>query len=210
MSEAAVQGQRLAVLATNSAEMAREPSLTASNNETLNLQPTAATAEPVSEVASQTAGIIVEPARISNPVLDSVSQFERRFVGTVEYEPKKLLLKSHELHYNCVLQVCISQEHLNTNNDKRELWGTEVYTDDSDLVCVLRHLGHTFSNEDLCVDLLILPQLRAYQGSLKSGLVSRSWDKHDGISYMVLNIKSMPQGWCKKVFNTQTEDYVWF
>lgn len=104
---------------------------------------------------------------------------------------------------------------------KRELWGGQngIYTDDSDILTVLYHMGFfndnidlTEWNElwtpqdiivpeinkdkdikgDLSVTLLILPSLSNYHGFYANGINSRSWkeiNRHDGLSYAVSNIK---------------------
>lgn len=134
-------------------------------------------------------------------VLADVARFPRRSVGTVEYLPHQLLVVGRELYYNCELQVRVSAYFLREKNDlveRRALWGTDVYTDDSDLLAVLRHMGFSCSaNHDLAVKLLLLPSLKQYQGSFRHGISSRNWiTKHDGISYMVLGEpKKMPRGW---------------
>lgn len=104
---------------------------------------------------------------------------------------------------------------------KRELWGgvDGVYTDDSDILAVLAHLGffndnldlknwneswspqdivHPTINEandikgDLSVTILLLPALASYESNYANGINSRSWrhvNKHDGLSYAVYNLK---------------------
>ncbi|CUM66218.1 uncharacterized protein PRCAT00003878001 [Priceomyces carsonii] len=102
----------------------------------------------------------------------------------------------------------------------RNLWGgaSGVYTDDSDILTVLVHLG-LFSDSidlsewnvewtssdfirplnsngdfigDLSVEVLLLPSLPEYHGFFANGVNSRSWlgvDKHDGQSIAVYNVK---------------------
>lgn len=56
--------------------------------------------------------------------------------GHMIYDPKEIL-PPLEFHENGILEVWISSKHLTWNNNKvksRFLWGTDVYTDDSDVV----------------------------------------------------------------------------
>lgn len=109
---------------------------------------------------------------------------------------------------------------LKANETTRELWGGAggIYTDDSDILCVLAHLGlfedkseksnlklwgqpsdyeiiepmGDNSNNDLSVEIILLPPLPSYHGYYANGINSRSWtgpDKHDGLSIAVHNIK---------------------
>ena len=73
----------------------------------------------------------------------------------------------------------------------RQLWGTDTYTDDSDLVAVLVHTGHvklkaTAPKTPLLVSLRICPAAASYPSSEKNGLRSREWSgAHTGVSYKV-------------------------
>lgn len=160
-----------------------------------------APAQPLAALAAR--GPVVD----SSDVLQSVAHFERRCVGSVDYVPGMLLALGRELALNCVLQVRVSYEYLEDfeiDVARRELWGTDVYTDDSDLVYVLHHVQRLplppGTQGDLLVDLLLLPTLKRYAGCSRGGLYSRSWlSQHDGISYMVLNARVMPRGWSQRV-----------
>lgn len=121
-----------------------------------------------------------------------------------------------EAYVNCFVEVKIPYKYIKEflekcNNEqvqrKRELWGGAggIYTDDSDILAVLKHLGIFDNNADLTdikenwkkeeivkplvvhkdadgvdlldlsVTLLILPTLKQYYGFYKNGLNSRSW-----------------------------------
>lgn len=147
----------------------------------------------------------------SSKVLDDVKEFTRKTVGSVEYLPSRLLAAGRELDYNCELQVRIDGSYFSGPSkliDQRALWGTDVYTDDSDLLAVLKHLGYSFSkHNDVCVKILLLPPLKQYKGCLRNDISSRNWTtKHDGISYMVLcEPKKMPLGWASGTRSLQPE-----
>jgi hypothetical protein len=84
---------------------------------------------------------------------------------------------------------------------RRKLWGTDIYTDDSDVVAALYHCGHVneakaAENKGDCVaTLLILPALTKYLGSYRNGFRSRSWlVRHDGVSFMIHDVKFVQPG----------------
>ncbi|EEB05844.1 transcriptional regulatory protein Rxt3 [Schizosaccharomyces japonicus yFS275] len=82
---------------------------------------------------------------------------------------------------------------INLRLSKREIWGTDVYTDDSDIVTILAHRGY-FSLlkpvvEDAVVDLHVLPPLMEYKGTRTNRIESRSWSTpHDGMSIKVFRV----------------------
>ncbi|EPY49724.1 transcriptional regulatory protein Rxt3 [Schizosaccharomyces cryophilus OY26] len=81
---------------------------------------------------------------------------------------------------------------INPRLSKREIWGTDVYTDDSDIVTILAHCGYFSLFKPLTkiavVDLFILPPLIGYKGTRKNQIESRSWtSRQDGVSLKVKN-----------------------
>ncbi|KAF9358127.1 hypothetical protein BGX26_002418 [Mortierella sp. AD094] len=65
------------------------------------------------------------------------------FLGYYRYDPT-LLLPSMQGKENSLLEVRVASPYLTYDNVKvkrRELWGTEIYTDDSDIVAMLIHGG---------------------------------------------------------------------
>lgn len=99
--------------------------------------------------------------------------------------------------------------------EERKVWGSEVYTDDSDVLAMCVHsgwiegpakvqLGPAFSNErlpgsednllysppDLRVTLRVAPRLVGYRESCGGGFWSRSWlGMHDGVSLLVERVQ---------------------
>lgn len=87
---------------------------------------------------------------------------------------------------------------------ERKLWGTDVYTDDSDVLCICLHTGWLRPADDsdiatagstatttngFQVTLAVLPPLIRYQGSARGGLRSRSWgNSHDGYSLSIQRV----------------------
>ena len=96
-----------------------------------------------------------------------------------------------------MVEVKIPSEHMVNKNlavKATQLWGTDVYTDESDVVAVLMHTG--FFNSavsepppilaEVQVFLRILPAQATYQSSLRNSVTSRTWQgEYDGLSYAV-------------------------
>ena len=87
---------------------------------------------------------------------------------------------------------------------KRKVWGTLVYTDDSDPVAAAVHSGWlrlgamaTMKQEHkdvkaIKIVLRALPRLIHYQGSLRGALKSRSWGNgHDGASFTIESVSAV-------------------
>ncbi|KAF9335861.1 hypothetical protein BG006_010482 [Podila minutissima] len=128
------------------------------------------------------------------------------FLGYYRYDPATLL-PNLEGHENSLLEVRVASTYLTYDNAKvrkREVWGTDVYTDDSDVVAMLIHSGkyipplsptsteqdslhptgqHNFAaiqkhicpGFDLAVTLRVMPKLEKYQGSIRNRINSRTW-----------------------------------
>lgn len=84
--------------------------------------------------------------------------------------------------------------------DKRGIWGTDVYTDDSDLGLVLVHAGwikwggQTSNDGDsLIVDVRIVPPLIHYTATERCGVLTRNWGNgHDGSSIVIEAVSRVP------------------
>uniref|UniRef100_A0A7S1T5X2 Uncharacterized protein n=1 Tax=Tetraselmis chuii TaxID=63592 RepID=A0A7S1T5X2_9CHLO len=85
-----------------------------------------------------------------------------------------------------VVKVVVPCEVLSSSNRQvrgRQLWGSDVYTYDSDLVAILMHMGfysHVLSAPppgvvDAAVELSLLPPLPAYPSKSRNCVRSRSW-----------------------------------
>ena len=96
---------------------------------------------------------------------------------------------------NSLVEVLLPPQYLVSNHKQtmlRQLWGTDVYTDDSDLVAVLVHTGHvklkaTAPKMPLLVSLRVAATASSYAGSDRNGLKSREWTgaPHTGVSFKV-------------------------
>ncbi|KAL8473897.1 hypothetical protein ACS0TY_030675 [Phlomoides rotata] len=94
------------------------------------------------------------------------------------------------------LEICIPAEHVTaTNRQVRggQLWGTDVYTVDSDLVAVLMHTGYCrptaspppAAAQELRATIRVLPPKDCYISTLRNNVRSRSWGAAIGCSYRV-------------------------
>ncbi|KAL5715760.1 hypothetical protein ACHQM5_017536 [Ranunculus cassubicifolius] len=94
------------------------------------------------------------------------------------------------------LEVRIPAEYVTaTNRQVRggQLWGTEVYTDDSDLVAVLMHSGYCRPTaspppsaiQELRATIRVLPPQQSYTSTLRNNVRSRAWGAAIGCSYRV-------------------------
>lgn len=98
---------------------------------------------------------------------------------------------------NGILTIRIARQYFykseNESIRKRALWGTDIYTDDSDIVAILLHtgrLGKKNPSKDAIVKVRVLPRLIKYSGSLRHNIMSRGWKtRHDGESIMVEDLK---------------------
>ncbi|KAG7942681.1 hypothetical protein I3843_16G116600 [Carya illinoinensis] len=94
------------------------------------------------------------------------------------------------------LEIRIPAEHVTaTNRQVRggQLWGTEIYTDDSDLVAVLMHTGYCRPTAsppppailELRATIRVLPPQDCYISTLRNNVRSRAWGAAIGCSYRV-------------------------
>ncbi|KAA8911533.1 histone deacetylation protein Rxt3-domain-containing protein [Sphaerosporella brunnea] len=209
----------------------------------------------------------------SSKVLASLSAKPRNYLGSIVYLPTPApkegfsvtqpLFPRFEGKENSIFQVRIPKRFLNDSHRRdvcrrRCVWGTEIYTDDSDVVGVLIHTGKipgwlpedvdpasvketgrkvvvkgaisastsptpqsgkwkmngtTVANaagkkndekekpptiepgKDLIVNILILPTLERYTGSVRNAFKSRSWNTiHDGVSYSIWDMNWVDAG----------------
>ncbi|XP_022970872.1 uncharacterized protein LOC111469718 [Cucurbita maxima] len=94
------------------------------------------------------------------------------------------------------LEIRIPAEHVTaTNRQVRggQLWGTDVYTYDSDLVAVLMHTGYCRPTasppppaiQELRATIRVLPPQDCYISTLRNNVRSRAWGAAIGCSYCV-------------------------
>ncbi|KAG5377162.1 hypothetical protein IGI04_041758 [Brassica rapa subsp. trilocularis] len=94
------------------------------------------------------------------------------------------------------LEVQIPAEYVTATNRRvrgGQLWGTDIYTDDSDLVAVLMHTGYCRPTaspppptlQELRATIRVLPSQDYYTSKLRNNVRSRSWGAGIGCSYKV-------------------------
>ncbi|KAE9589703.1 putative histone deacetylation protein Rxt3 [Lupinus albus] len=99
-------------------------------------------------------------------------------------------------NYGPTLEIRIPSEHVTaTNRQVRggQLWGTDMYTYDSDLVAVLMHTGYCRPTasppptaiQELRATIRMLPSQDCYISTLRNNVRSRAWGAAIGCSYRV-------------------------
>ena len=78
-----------------------------------------------------------------------------------------------------------------TGDSGGSVWGTDIYTDDSDLATAAVHAGQLTAGETGVVRVRILPGQDSYQGSTRHGVTSGSWGQWSG-SYEFLESEAPP------------------
>ncbi|KAI9187998.1 hypothetical protein H9P43_002389 [Blastocladiella emersonii ATCC 22665] len=175
----------------------------------------------------------VAPTVLIDPVVEAIRKaFPERFLGTWLYthsyssSPSSadgstdppcasgVLFPPLEHLVNGTLHVRIPAYHLSYNNPavrRAAVWGTAVYTDDSDVVAMLLHAGkvtlpdpvpentrsapfHAPGVTDLLVSLRVYPRLEHYPGTLANRIRSRAWVDHDGVSLVIEKVTPLQRG----------------
>ncbi|KAL7231102.1 hypothetical protein ACSBR2_009383 [Camellia fascicularis] len=113
-----------------------------------------------------------------------------------EYESSQADKSADNTQNGPTLEIRIPAEHVTaTNRQVRggQLWGTDVYTDDSDLVAVLMHTGYCRPTaaapppaiQELRATVRVLPPQDCYISTLRNNVRSRAWGAAIGCSYRV-------------------------
>jgi len=109
------------------------------------------------------------------------------------YQPN-VVISELAMKMNSLVEVLLPARFLTGETKQvklRQLWGTDVYTDDSDLVAVLVHTGHiklkgSGTKNTLLVSLRVCPAQGSYTASERNGISSREWTgAHPGVSFKV-------------------------
>ncbi|PON35591.1 Histone deacetylation protein Rxt [Parasponia andersonii] len=113
-----------------------------------------------------------------------------------EYEVSQTEKNGESSNSGPTLEIRIPAEHVTaTNRQVRggQLWGTDIYTDDSDLVAVLMHTGYCRPTasppppaiQELRATIRVLPPQDCYVSTLRNNVRSRAWGAAIGCSYRV-------------------------
>ncbi|XP_010674314.2 uncharacterized protein LOC104890503 [Beta vulgaris subsp. vulgaris] len=122
-----------------------------------------------------------------------------------EYESSQADKNSDNLCNGPTLEIRLPAEHVTaTNRQVRggQLWGTDIYTDDSDLVAVLMHTGYCRPTaspppaaiQELRATVRVLPPQDSYVSTLRNNVRSRAWGAAIGCSYRVERCCIMKKG----------------
>eukprot|EP00826_Nyctotherus_ovalis_P062817 TRINITY_DN9150_c0_g1_i3.p1 TRINITY_DN9150_c0_g1~~TRINITY_DN9150_c0_g1_i3.p1 ORF type:complete len:408 (-),score=96.45 TRINITY_DN9150_c0_g1_i3:147-1370(-) len=122
-----------------------------------------------------------------DPLKNSIPQA----VGVFLYKPLTPL-PSLAPYIQRVIEIRIAKEYMCKSNKAyrmRNFWGSDIYTSDSDIVCILQHSG-MFIIGDLPPDKIagvavyfrVSKGRNSYQGSLRSGIRSKKLGIFDGCS----------------------------
>ncbi|KAH1121343.1 hypothetical protein J1N35_004503 [Gossypium stocksii] len=113
-----------------------------------------------------------------------------------EYEASQADKNGESSQNGPTLEIQIPAEHVTaTNRQVRggQLWGTDIYTDDSDLVAVLMHTGYCRPTasppppaiQELRATIRVLPPQDCYTSKLRNNVRSRAWGAGISCSYRV-------------------------
>mmetsp|Transcript_1000 Transcript_1000/g.1559 ORF Transcript_1000/g.1559 Transcript_1000/m.1559 type:complete len:345 (-) Transcript_1000:6-1040(-) len=124
-----------------------------------------------------------EPPKNQYLILENDRAIKKKKTNPIiYYDPDMPLFKDYKI--NTIVDVWIDKKHLVDMKSSRKIWGTSVYTEDSDLVLICHHMG--FLNLDrefdrlqsisgLKVRVRVLPLPSSFHGSYRHGLRSNDW-----------------------------------
>lgn len=109
------------------------------------------------------------------------------------------LSRVNESRVNCRVQAVVPSQYLANAHAQRtvrlrQLWGTDVYTDDSDLLAALVHGGFVGLHDEpprkpLLVTLAVCARQPAYASATRHGLCSRAFGaEHAGVSFKIEHV----------------------
>ncbi|KAJ8540222.1 hypothetical protein K7X08_030141 [Anisodus acutangulus] len=122
-----------------------------------------------------------------------------------EYESSQADKASDSSPSDPTLEIRIPAEHVSaTNRQVRggQLWGTDIYTNDSDLVAVLMHTGYCRTTAspllptitELRATIRVLPPQNCYISTLRNNVRSRAWGAAVGCSYRIERCSVVKKG----------------
>ncbi|XP_038981600.1 zinc finger CCCH domain-containing protein 13-like isoform X2 [Phoenix dactylifera] len=113
-----------------------------------------------------------------------------------EFQASQHTKSDESLQNGPTLEIRIPAEYVTSTNHQvkgAQLWGTDMYTNDSDLVAVLMHTGYCCPTsspppptiQELWVTVRILPPQDGYASTLRNNVRSRAWGAGIGCSFHV-------------------------
>ncbi|CAD6244957.1 unnamed protein product [Miscanthus lutarioriparius] len=113
-----------------------------------------------------------------------------------EFDVTQDATNAESLHHGPTLEIRIPAEFVTSTNRQvkgAQLWGTDVYTNDSDLVAVLMHTGYCSPTsspppsaiQELRATVRVLPPQESYTSTLRNNVRSRAWGAGIGCSFRI-------------------------
>ncbi|KAF3334913.1 Transcriptional regulatory protein rxt3 [Carex littledalei] len=136
---------------------------------------------------SEQSAVVYKPGECMQELLKSWKEFE------VSSQDAK---NGEGSHSGPVLEIRIPSEYVTSTNRQvkgAQLWGTDTYTNDSDLVAVLMHMGYcsppstppSSAIQELRAIIRVLAPLQNYTSTLRNNVRSRAWGAGISCSYRV-------------------------
>lgn len=159
----------------------------------------AATAEPSNSVelsSSRNASLGSKRRKFSYP--SSGTAPAKPAIKKLVYSPEVDLLEGCEPH--SIIKVFIAIKYIVGFDSKANVsvWGTNTYTDDSDLIAACIHDGSLKLEEiekrnpspaGICVTLKIDGSQRRYPGNVRNGIKSQTWANYQGNSFSIIKVR---------------------
>ncbi|OQU80376.1 hypothetical protein SORBI_3007G117400 [Sorghum bicolor] len=113
-----------------------------------------------------------------------------------EFDVTQDATNAESLQHGPTLEIRIPAEFVTSTNRQvkgAQLWGTDVYTNDSDLVAVLMHTGYCSPTsspppsaiQELRATVRVLPPQESYTSTLRNNVRSRAWGAGIGCSFRI-------------------------
>ncbi|RLN11954.1 hypothetical protein C2845_PM09G06320 [Panicum miliaceum] len=113
-----------------------------------------------------------------------------------EFEATQDTKNAESLQNGPTLEIRIPAEFVTSTNRQvkgAQLWGTDIYTNDSDLVAVLMHTGYCSPTsspppsaiQELRATVRVLPPQESYTSTLRNNVRSRAWGAGIGCSFRI-------------------------
>nr|CAD1823982.1 unnamed protein product [Ananas comosus var. bracteatus] len=135
---------------------------------------------------AEVSAIVYKAGECMQELLKSWKEFE------ASQDPKNI----ESLQNGPTLEIRVPAEYVTSTNRQvkgAQLWGTDVYTNDSDLVAVLMHTGYCCPTslpppsaiQELHATVRVLPPQDCYTSTLRNNVRSRAWGAGIGCSFCI-------------------------
>ncbi|KAL5668070.1 hypothetical protein ACJX0J_020291, partial [Zea mays] len=139
-----------------------------------------------SQGKSEVSAIVYKAGECMQELLKSWKEFDVTQDATI----------AESLQHGPTLEIRIPAEFVTSTNRQvkgAQLWGTDIYTNDSDLVAVLMHTGYCSPTsspppsaiQELRATVRVLPPQESYTSTLRNNVRSRAWGAGIGCSFRI-------------------------